>query len=938
MRVAQRVVVLILGIALTLPGYIGSAQPAAAVGGEITFGGGGWGHGIGMSQYGAYGMALDGNGYKAILEHYYTGTSIKQLSATSPGSPLLDYDEPLWVGIIQNTGSVTFIPRNGKLKICHSGGGNCPMKVQPAAGQVWKVVATGPGKCVFKKQDSEGVFKKKGKTGSCWASLSLLGNARVEFPGIGKTVGHGTFRIRPNGDTATATKFHVSFSMELDDYVLGIAEMPTSWKKAALKAQAVAARTYAAAKSHQRETIARTGKGVNPGFSTDRKTACWCHLYATTIDQAYAGWFVSQIPSWADAVTETAGEVVTHPEASAASKGVIDAYYGSSTAGVTETLAGGFGSTFSQPWLVSVDDHWATEAAVGNPYATWTAVVSESAMINALAATTWSWKVSYDYIIDVTLLNGPPESMIRVKGSVNGETVTVDVPGWWFKFGPLALRSPQLTSVSAVVTGSPHGQVWTQGGSVQSPIEAGDRFGSAMSVGDFDGDGSPDVAVSAATDGVNTVAEGGLVNVLFGDGFNLTSDDDLMLHQDQADMKQSAHPFDHFGTSTASGDFDGDGKDDLAVGVPNENVSAKADAGLIHVFSGASTGLVHDTPSPISQKTNGIPGALDGGDRFGAALAAGDFDSDGYDDLAVGSPGRDVASKAGAGMVTIIPGSADGLVPKDSYNLHQDKNGMDDTPEPNDQFGATLAVGDLDGDGNDDLIVGSPGEGLGGDSGAGVVHVFFGGSSGLKGTVSLRVHQDTKSVPGSSQPGDGFGSALSAGDMDGDGRDDLAIGVPGENIGGVSNGGRVVVVFGSGSRKVDKTRVVHQNVSGVVGSSMANDAFGHSVLVTDVLGGPRADLVVGVPHKKRSGKVAAGVIVIVPGKTGTGVNFAASRVFDQDDLPAPGTVEAGDEFGYALAMGDFDGDGHADLLIGAPGETLNGAADAGAILLAANFG
>ena len=118
------------------------------------------------------------------------------------------------------------------------------------------------------------------------------------------------------------------------------------------------------------------------------------------------------------------------------------------------------------------------------------------------------------------------------------------------------------------------------------------------------------------------------------------------------------------------------------------------------------------------------------GDRFGHALAKGDFNGDGYDDLAVGAYGEDVGAVANAGAVQVIYGTYYGL--SDSWDKLLTQNDVTGTSvETNDRFGYTLASGDFNGDGFDDLVIGSPFEDWGSATDAGVVHVMYGSSSGI---------------------------------------------------------------------------------------------------------------------------------------------------------------------------------------------------------------
>ena len=110
--------------------------------------------------------------------------------------------------------------------------------------------------------------------------------------------------------------------------------------------------------------------------------------------------------------------------------------------------------------------------------------------------------------------------------------------------------------------------------------------------------------------------------------------------------------------ATVMGDFNGDGFDDLAVGSPYEDVGTKSDAGAVNIIFGAPAGITTAGNRWIHQDSAGIAGVAGPGDRFGWALAAGDFNGDGFDDLAIGVPGEDVSSKIDAGAINIIFGAA----------------------------------------------------------------------------------------------------------------------------------------------------------------------------------------------------------------------------------------------------------------------------------------
>lgn len=142
------------------------------------------------------------------------------------------------------------------------------------------------------------------------------------------------------------------------------------------------------------------------------------------------------------------------------------------------------------------------------------------------------------------------------------------------------------------------------------------------------------------------------------------------------------------------------------------------------------------------------------GDRFGSALASGDFDDDGYDDLAIAAPQKlvtraDLSTHAAAGVVFVLYGSPSGLAVAGQQAWHQGRNGLAGVAELDDRMGEALAAGDVDGDGRDDLAIGAPYEDVGAVVDAGGVDLLYGSAGGLTATSHLNLvwTQDTWALP-----------------------------------------------------------------------------------------------------------------------------------------------------------------------------------------------
>lgn len=261
-----------------------------------------------------------------------------------------------------------------------------------------------------------------------------------------------------------------------------------------------------------------------------------------------------------------------------------------------------------------------------------------------------------------------------------------------------------------------------------------DYFGSALAVGDFDGDGYDDLAVSAPGADDSGVTNGGAVHVFYGSSTGLSFVGDQILHQGTTGIDGVPETYDYMGDSLTTGDFDCDGYDDLVIGVPREGVGSNSDAGAVQVLFG-SAGGVSTVDDLWRQGAGGVNGVPESGDQFGAAIAAGNFNGDtsggrACDDLAVASPREDVGSISNAGFVYIMDGGTAGLSTAGDQAFHQNSAGVDDVAQAEDLFGLRLATRDENGDGRDDLFISVPGDSCEAVGGEGT-HVMFGSVSGI---------------------------------------------------------------------------------------------------------------------------------------------------------------------------------------------------------------
>ena len=457
---------------------------------------------------------------------------------------------------------------------------------------------------------------------------------------------------------------------------------------------------------------------------------------------------------------------------------------------------------------------------------------------------------------------------------------------------------------------------------LRDPAEAGDFLGSALAAGDFNNDTFCDLAIGAYGENFSGATDAGAVEVVYGSasGLDLTTNEQLtQVVGGSLDHRREGG--DYFGRALAVGDFNNDGSDDLAVGVPGENVGSTTNAGAVHVFFG-DTVLGLDMADDLYIDANSgaddteVPNAPESGAEFGSVLAAGDFDNDGDDDLAVGAPRENYTRTNGdstttgitdAGAVTVlysdgttIDGTDGQFIVQGTLATGVGTLNLVESAESYDRFGSSLAAGDVDGDGLDDLAIGAPLENRGTDGAqydAGVVHVLTGTATGLEEATFWEQNDTPDSTSDLNEADDKFGAALAIGDFDStDAGAELAIGAAEENFGATDSG--AVELIEDPADPLSATSFWTQNTTGVEDSSESSDMFGAKLAVGNVTGG-EDDLLVGVIGERSGSVKLVGQLHVLPGSA-TAFDTAADSVWSQDTAGIRGGSDSGDQWTIGL--------------------------------------
>lgn len=387
-------------------------------------------------------------------------------------------------------------------------------------------------------------------------------------------------------------------------------------------------------------------------------------------------------------------------------------------------------------------------------------------------------------------------------------------------------------------------------------------------VTDFNHDGYADLALGAPGSAVGGQQGAGVVAVVHGSGNGADVAHARVLSRDSAGVPGASAGGEYFGERTATGDLDGDGFTDLVAGSANGAHPV--------VLWGSATGL-------SGTGAVGLPGGS-------GLFSVGDFDGDGHRDLVTDDyPRSDDPDNDDAGMTVsygpferttgaaartdrivtsqtfgpqdfvvgdVTGDGADDIVTSHgfeemAYASKFWKGGKEGVAHTSTSLTSSLAgaVADVDGDGYGDLVVHDIGDNYEDIAyEKGTVRVLYGSAAGPSTTRTTAITQETNGVPGSGESGDRFGTDIAAGDVNGDGFADIAVGVPGEAIGDVTDAGAVVLLKGGrGGLTGTGAQAFHQSTAGVPGASEKGDQFGLQVLLSDLDGDRHADLTAAAP-------------------------------------------------------------------------------------------
>ena len=462
----------------------------------------------------------------------------------------------------------------------------------------------------------------------------------------------------------------------------------------------------------------------------------------------------------------------------------------------------------------------------------------------------------------------------------------------------------------------------TDGDTLPNYLDAdddGDGTPTASENADPNADGDPRDALDSDKDGEPDYLDAPTVN---SGGYVF---DEQKVSSTQGSLTGPLDDSDYFGHSVeAIGDLDDDGVVDLAVGALYDD-DGTAEAGGVHVLLMNADGTVK-AEQKISETAGGFSGSLDTYDYFGDSVAAlGDVDGDGVEDIAVGAHSDDDGGNQ-RGALYVLFLNRNGTV-RAEQKISDTVGGLSTALDDGDNFGVSASgIGDLDGDGVPDLVVGANTDDDGGTN-RGAVYVLF-----LNGDGTVKAEQKIADGSGGGPTlvdYDQFGiSVASLGDVNGDGTGDIAIGAYFDDDGGL-NRGALYVTFLNTDGTASGFQKISDTAGGFTETMVNNDHLATSLAgVGDLDGNGVPDLVAGAKYDDDGGPSRGAVYIINLTATGT---VASSMKISSTDGSFTGPLDDNDDFGSSVTgIGDLDGDGTIGIAVGVPKDD-DGGTDRGAV-------